>query len=296
MALTNNEIVVARTAFRDNSSHYTLGGRKVQFKEVSKVLRNYGIDLDHNRFLILQNPIEMISEKVEVLTESRKEKLNRVRAQTQGLQENKDRLQAKLIGLKRIVDEANKSFKLAESELKIYLSTEQKETDKLEKMKESYEKANKDLGEKKRSQLEESRQAMSANRSRGRVLDSLMKEKRNGNLPGIFGRLGDLGGIDLKYDVAVSTCCGALDNIVTDSVETAQACVEYLKRHDVGRATFIALDKQLHLKQAYERRQTLVLPAFYYALRDTLVASDLDQASRIAYGATRYRVVTLKGD
>lgn len=35
--------------------------------------------------------------------------------------------------------------------------------------------------------------------------------------------------------------------------------------------------------------------AFYYALRDTLVASDLDQASRIAYGARRYRVVTLGG-
>lgn len=39
-----------------------------------------------------------------------------------------------------------------------------------------------------------------------------------------------------------------------------------------------------------------VKTAFYYALRDTLVANDLDQASRIAYGSRRYRVVTLKGD
>lgn len=36
--------------------------------------------------------------------------------------------------------------------------------------------------------------------------------------------------------------------------------------------------------------------AFYYGLRDTLVANDLDQASRIAYGSVRHRVVTLKGD
>lgn len=35
--------------------------------------------------------------------------------------------------------------------------------------------------------------------------------------------------------------------------------------------------------------------AFYYALRDTLVATDIDQASRIAYGPKRYRVVTLLG-
>lgn len=39
-----------------------------------------------------------------------------------------------------------------------------------------------------------------------------------------------------------------------------------------------------------------VRPAFYYAIRDTLVANDLDQASRIAYGRVRYRVVTLKGE
>jgi len=35
--------------------------------------------------------------------------------------------------------------------------------------------------------------------------------------------------------------------------------------------------------------------AFYFALRDTLVANDLDQATRIAYGAKRFRVVTLNG-
>ena len=30
--------------------------------------------------------------------------------------------------------------------------------------------------------------------------------------------------------------------------------------------------------------------------RDTLVATDLDQANRIAYGKTRYRVITLNGE
>lgn len=39
-----------------------------------------------------------------------------------------------------------------------------------------------------------------------------------------------------------------------------------------------------------------VLPAFYFALRNTLVANDLEQGTRIAYGACRYRVVTLNGD
>lgn len=39
-----------------------------------------------------------------------------------------------------------------------------------------------------------------------------------------------------------------------------------------------------------------ILPAFYFSLFDTLVADNMDQATRIAFGATRYRVVTLKGD
>lgn len=39
-----------------------------------------------------------------------------------------------------------------------------------------------------------------------------------------------------------------------------------------------------------------ILPAFYFALFDTLVADDLAQATRIAFGAKRFRVVSLKGD
>ena len=54
---------------------------------------------------------------------------------------------------------------------------------------------------------------------------------------------GDLGAIDDKYDIAISTACGALDNIVCDTIETAQNCVNFLKRNNIGSATFIALDK-----------------------------------------------------
>ncbi|KAL4713692.1 hypothetical protein ACJJTC_004223 [Scirpophaga incertulas] len=564
----DSEIVVSRSAFKDNSSFYTLNNRRVQFKEVARMLRSNGIDLDHNRFLILQGEVEQIAlmkpkatteheygmleyledivgtsrykeplnkltVRVDELSEQRKEKLNRVRmveqekqilerpmkeavelvnltnnmlrtrnvllnkyihetnklvqakeaemvefketlaqldqemnnikeelneknnvlktgmqkyeklekkkeevaeklhvskkrtidtnadlgvnnkkkknleqlleqekgklvelelipdknkreieecekllakhnenkiqameefdsvmesvrTKTKHLQDEKDRLQAQLMDLTTIVTDASRKFKLAQSELKLYLSTQTNASDKLKALQESYQKAIQTIEEKEslrkelsssvptnerqirelhtklnnlkveetsvvvelrsvRVQLEESKQAMSANKSRGKVLDSLMAEKRNGNLPGIFGRLGDLGGLDNKYDVAISTCCGPLDNIVVDTVETAQACVEHLKKYNIGRATFIALDKQTHLIPRMQSKNTYpenvprlfdlivvkderVLPAFYFALTDTLVANDLEQASRIAYGRNRYRVVTLKGD
>ena len=39
-----------------------------------------------------------------------------------------------------------------------------------------------------------------------------------------------------------------------------------------------------------------VKPAFYFGLRDTLVANNIEQASRVAYGRIRYRVVSLTGE
>lgn len=39
-----------------------------------------------------------------------------------------------------------------------------------------------------------------------------------------------------------------------------------------------------------------VKPAFYHGVRETLVATDLDQATRIGYGRVRYRIITLKGE
>ena len=66
----NTQFSVARTANKDNSSYYSLNGRRVQYKEVAKMLREKGIDLDHNRFLILQGEVENISlMKPKALTE-----------------------------------------------------------------------------------------------------------------------------------------------------------------------------------------------------------------------------------
>lgn len=50
----NSKLVVARTAYRNNKSEYTINGRASNFTEVTTLLKDRGIDLDHKRFLILQ--------------------------------------------------------------------------------------------------------------------------------------------------------------------------------------------------------------------------------------------------
>ncbi|BDA46592.1 Structural maintenance of chromosomes protein 4 [Coccomyxa sp. Obi] len=165
-----------------------------------------------------------------------------------------------------------------------------------------------------RGAVTQRRAERSAQSSQSAIIQALMAARKD--IPGIRGRLGDLGAIDGKYDVAVSTAAPALDYVVVADTASAQKCVELLRSRKLGVATFLILDKQAHLAakcaqagapppEGVPRMFDLVKcsdealrPAFFYALGDTVVAGDLDQASRIAYGRDKRwaRVVTLQGE
>ncbi|EFX03364.1 nuclear condensin complex subunit [Grosmannia clavigera kw1407] len=161
-----------------------------------------------------------------------------------------------------------------------------------------------------RQKADEARSSLSQTQTQGNVLTALMRMRESGRIDGFHGRLGNLGTIDQQYDVAISTACPALDNFVTDTVEAGQQCIEYLRKTNLGRGNFICLDKlrvrDMAAMQTPEKAPRLFdlirakderfRPAFYHALQDTLVAKDLAQANRIAYGAKRWRVVTLDGE
>ncbi|KAH3351181.1 hypothetical protein KXV52_008637 [Aspergillus fumigatus] len=97
--------------------------------------------------------------------------------------------------------------------------------------------------------------------------------------------------------------------MVVDTVEVGQQCIDYLRKNNLGRANFILLDRlprrdmsPIFTPESVPRLFDLVkpkdpkfAPAFYSVMQNTLVAKDLEQANRIAYGARRWRVVTLDG-
>ncbi|KAI0887051.1 nuclear condensin complex subunit Smc4 [Annulohypoxylon maeteangense] len=161
-----------------------------------------------------------------------------------------------------------------------------------------------------RQKAEEARSSLSQNQNRGNVLTALMRMKESGRIDGFHSRLGNLGTIDEKYDVAISTACPSLDSFVTDTVEAGQQCIEYLRKTNLGRGNFMCLDKlrsynlqPIQTPQNVPRLFDLIKakeerfrPAFYHALTNTLVAKDLAQAKQIAEGDTRWRVVTLGGE
>jgi structural maintenance of chromosome 4 len=144
----------------------------------------------------------------------------------------------------------------------------------------------------------------------------IQASRRGGPLQqvGLLGRLGDLATIDAQYDVAVSTACGGkLDSVVIQTTAGAQKCLEYLRQHNLGRANFIPLDKMKHgalhdrvvetpenaprLLELISPSHFSVTPAIFLAVADTLVAPDLDTATRWAYESSgkRWRVVTMDG-
>lgn len=53
---------MTRTAYRNNSSKYTINSKTSTFGEVQTLLKDKGIDLDHKRFLILQGEVESIAQ------------------------------------------------------------------------------------------------------------------------------------------------------------------------------------------------------------------------------------------
>ncbi|KAM7508004.1 hypothetical protein LguiA_018457 [Lonicera macranthoides] len=165
-----------------------------------------------------------------------------------------------------------------------------------------------------RQKVAELLSVMESEKSQGSVLKAILQAKESNDIQGIYGRLGDLGAIDAKYDIAISTACGGLDYILVETTAAAQACVELLRRKNLGVATFMILEKQVdHMSRLREKVSTpegvprlfdlikvqdeRTKLAFFAALGNTVVAKDIDQATRIAYGGNKEfrRVVTLDG-
>ena len=170
-----------------------------------------------------------------------------------------------------------------------------------------------------RAMLEENKSAQERAAGQGRVVQKLSAAcaAKGSPMSGVrlYGRLGDLGAVDPSLDVAVSTAAAALEWLVVESTEDGQRCIEHLRRNNLGRAKFLVLDKQgaaaaamakpVRLPAGARRLFDLVeadeerfLPAFFFALRNTLVADDIDAARAVAYqgGRAVWRVVTLQGE
>lgn len=140
----------------------------------------------------------------------------------------------------------------------------------------------------------------------GRILEL----RDTGTIKGIHGTIMELASVDKEYETALSIAAGnKMQAIVVDDDQVAADAMAIIKRENLGRATFLPLNKMMDGKprakaimvakdtEGYaidlldfdEKYRT----AFWYVFADTLVCRNLTDARRIMGGV---RLVTLDGE
>ena len=141
-----------------------------------------------------------------------------------------------------------------------------------------------------------------------RAVEAIRSAIKRQMLTGLYGTIAELGDVGSKYSAALEVAAGArLQSLVADTDEDASIAIDYLKRSQIGRATFLPLNRleRGDLVQKPDRPGVIdyalnlvdfdpkFAPAFWYVFRDTLVVETLSDARRLM---GRYRMVTLEGD
>ncbi|MFR5601285.1 MAG: hypothetical protein ACLTKI_02485 [Lachnospiraceae bacterium] len=99
---------------------------------------------------------------------------------------------------------------------------------------------------------------------------------------GIHGVVADLITTEKAYETAIETALGgSIQNVVTDSEQTAKQLIEHLKKNKYGRATFLPLTS-IGNKNTFQQSQALKEPGVIG------LASDLVKADKQYEGLTKY--------
>lgn len=141
-----------------------------------------------------------------------------------------------------------------------------------------------------------------------RAVEAVRSAVKRQMLPGLFGTIAELGNVGSRYSAALEVAAGArLQSIVAETDGDAAYAIDYLKRSQIGRATFLPLNKldggslppKPNRPGVVDYALNLVefeskfFSAFWYVFRDTLVVETLSDARELM---GRYRMVTLDGD
>ena len=166
--------------------------------------------------------------------------------------------------------------------------------------------------QRKQSQLQAEFDAQQSVNSRyNRAVVEILKARDENNLTGIHGTISELANVDKKYEKSVGIAAGArLQSIIVDDDKSASNAIRFLQEKNLGRATFLPLNKMSPGKPRGKALMTVkdskshgfaidlvkfkdkYRSAFWYVFGDTVVVESLSDARRLMGGV---RLVDLKG-
>ncbi len=147
----------------------------------------------------------------------------------------------------------------------------------------------------------------------GNSVKKVMEQRSR--MQGIHGVVADIIKVEKRYEVAVETALGgSIQNVVTDTEQTAKQLIEFLKKNKFGRATFLPLNG-IRVRGNFSQKEALKEPGVIglanglvdtessyhtlmeYLLGRVLVVDHIDHALAVA---RKYqysiRIVTLEGE
>lgn len=149
------------------------------------------------------------------------------------------------------------------------------------------------------------------------VKEVLKSKNRTDGLRGIHGAIAELVKVPANVEVAIETALGAaMQNIVVATESDGRDAIAFLKKRQLGRATFLPLDV-IRSRSLSDQDRAMVQAVggfvgiaadlvkfdetyrniMFSLLGNVIIAESLEQANQIAARCSyRYRVVTLEGD
>jgi len=258
--------------------------------------------------------------------EKRKEELHALDADIRAIKERMDlkksAYQAKEAEIKSVLERENKLKETSKGFERDVAGIQKELGEKEERLKNLYdqEKTNNELFAKYSEDLLKAQKEVSSVESKITTLKSITGFSpaveavlSNRELKGILGTVADLCKYGKEHATAIETAAGTrLFYMITETADAATEAVKYLKNNQLGRATFIPLDKIRPVEISKNTEMALgdagavglalklitfdnrLFNAFSYVFGETVVVKNIDSAKNIGIGTTR--MVTLDGD
>ncbi|MEG1614479.1 MAG: hypothetical protein RR343_03225, partial [Oscillospiraceae bacterium] len=245
-------------------------------------------------------------------TEEIKARIQTIDEQISGRDDISQKLSAEQKRVTGVLENTRQKIQELSNSIDGYTMRIQKREEKVQKLKEeldtlSIEVRQKESKSRMLDELEKNMEGYSGS------VKSVMKEAKRGAIRGVHGPLSQLISVKEKYFLAIETALGAaIQNVVVDNEADAKRAINYLKEHNLGRATFLPVSairgRELNEKGLDDcygfvniASELIKADAKYSEiiksqLARTVVVEDIDSAIAMAKKySNRFKIVTLDG-
>jgi chromosome segregation protein len=298
-----NEIDNLKSKIKNSSKKIESLKQQIEIKKNKIERKKEEIQAERSALERLKERVEISKARLEEISESQAEISSKIG-------EKKDKaalVEAELKEIKAEIDETESFLKKLKEQVKTGAEALEEGKDLLLETKENYQHYN------SRLQLMEEMQDSYEGYYNG--VRSILEKREQ--FSGLIDVVAEIVSVKAEYEQAIDTALGAkMQNIIVEDDQTARDAVQYLKKNNRGRATFLPLNmvngsrlRNHYLNQLSQQEGFIGLAVdlvdfpkrleniFNFLLGQIVVSDNLDHAVKMSKNSKRsFRIVTTEGD